>query len=52
MSEETEAVVLPHLDAFLSHLEKERRLSVYTVRNYSQAIRDFSQWMKRNTRWD
>lgn len=52
MSEETEAVVLPHLDAFLSHLEKERRLSVYTVRNYNQAIRDFSQWMKRNTRWD
>ena len=52
MTEEMAKVVLPHLDAFLSHLEKERRLSAYTVRNYSQAIRDFAQWMKRNTRWD
>ncbi|MCB1121364.1 MAG: tyrosine recombinase XerC [Verrucomicrobiae bacterium] len=40
------------LPAFLSHLEKERRASKYTLRNYRQAIRDFSLWMKDNTRWD
>ena len=40
------------LDAFLKHLETERRLSAHTVRNYSQAIRDFSCWIKQNTRWD
>tara|TARA_B100001123_G_scaffold319526_1_gene358219 strand:+ start:1351 stop:2277 length:927 start_codon:yes stop_codon:yes gene_type:complete len=37
---------------FLSHLEKERRLSNYTVRNYGQAIRDFCIWMKDKSRWD
>ena len=52
MTEETGDILVPHLDAFLSHLEKERRLSAYTVRNYSQAVRDFSLWMKNNTRWD
>ena len=52
MSEETQEVVIPHLEKFLSHLEKERRLSAYTVRNYGQAIRDFSLWMRKNTRWD
>lgn len=46
------SVQIVALDAFLSHLEKERRLSDYTVRNYGQAIHDFSVWMKSNTRWE
>ncbi len=46
------SVQIVELDAFLSHLENERRLSDYTVRNYGQAIRDFSVWMKANTRWE
>ena len=52
MTQEETVPVILELDAFLAHLEKERRLSGYTVRNYSQAIRDFSGWMKKNTRWD
>ena len=52
MTEELADSLIKGLDPFLSHLEKERRLSTYTVRNYKQAIRDFSIWMKANTRWD
>lgn len=52
MTEGVKETVVPHLEEFLTHLEKERRLSAYTVRNYGQAIRDFSRWMKENTRWD
>ncbi len=43
---------IPELTAFLNNLAQERRLSEYTVRNYGQAIRDFSVWMKANTRWE
>ncbi|MCZ6671306.1 MAG: tyrosine recombinase XerC [Verrucomicrobia bacterium] len=49
--EDTHASVA-QLKPFLSHLEMERRLSAYTVRNYGQAIRDFSNWMRENTHWD
>ena len=52
MTEESPDLLIKGLDRFLLHLEKERRLSAYTVRNYGQAIRDFSIWMKANTRWD
>jgi len=52
VTEESPDLLIKGLDPFLSHLEKERRLSAYTVRNYGQAIRDFSFWMKANTRWD
>lgn len=45
-------VLESHLAEFLNHLERERRLSGYTVRNYRQSIRDFCMWMKDNTRWD
>lgn len=31
---------------FLLHLEKERRLSPRTVRNYAQAVRAFASWLK------
>lgn len=33
------------LDPFLDHLEKERRYSQYTVRNYRQAFEDFYAWL-------
>ena len=45
-------LIVLELDSFLSHIKMERRLSAYTVRNYGQAIRDFSSWMKQYTRWD
>jgi integrase/recombinase XerC len=32
------------LDPFLEYLEKERRYSLYTVRNYRQALEDFVTW--------
>ncbi len=32
------------LDAFLEHLQSERAASVYTGRNYRQALREFSRW--------
>jgi len=41
-----------NIDAFLRHLEKERRMSAYTVRNYRTAIRDFCNWMKAEARWN
>lgn len=52
MDERQADVPLLALDDFLNHLEKERRLSAYTVRNYGQAIRDFARWMRQNTHWD
>ena len=36
------------LAPFLEHLEKERRYSRYTVRNYRQAFEDFWRWLARN----
>src|SRR4051812_2947649 len=34
----------PHTDAFLKYLETERGASVYTLRNYSQALQEFARW--------
>ena len=31
---------------FLDHLERERRLSKYTVRNYRQALENFFGWLR------
>ena len=39
------AVVAEWLTPFLDHLAKERRYSVYTVRNYRQAFEDFHAWL-------
>jgi integrase/recombinase XerC len=36
------------LTPFLDHLAKERRYSVYTVRNYRQAFEDFWAWLTRS----
>ncbi len=41
-------VVTDWLEPFLAHLEKERRYSRYTVRNYRQAFEDFWRWLARS----
>ncbi len=53
MSEEQQSEVKEPtcVGQFLLHLEKERRLSPRTVRNYGQAIRAIAQWLKENG-WD
>ncbi len=40
------AVVAEWLQPFSDYLEKERRYSAYTVRNYRQAFEDFHRWLK------
>ena len=37
---------------FSDYLEKERRYSRYTVRNYRQAFEDFHRWLVEAGRWD
>src|SRR6187402_3048085 len=39
------AVAAEWLQPFLDHLAKERRYSVYTVRNYRQAFEDYHRWL-------
>jgi integrase/recombinase XerC len=41
-----EKVVTEWLQPFLDYLAKERRYSVYTVRNYAQAFGDFYHWLQ------
>jgi len=41
-------IVEEWLAPFLDYLEKERRYSRYTVRNYRQAFEDFWRWLVRN----
>lgn len=38
------------LQPFLDFLAKERRYSAYTVRNYRQAVEDFTSWLKQTGR--
>lgn len=38
----------PELEAFITHLTMERRLSANTVRNYRQAVVRFSGWLEKN----
>lgn len=55
MSEATIDVSSPSesiwVDRFVSHLQLERRLSVYTSRNYEQALRRFFRWMRTQRKW-
>ncbi len=44
------ALVGEWLTPFLDFLAKERRYSVYTVRNYRQTFEDFSAWLKQSGR--
>ena len=39
-------------EPFADFLEKERRYSRYTVRNYRQAFEDFYRWLVAEGRWD
>lgn len=42
---------IPHLDAFASHLALERRVSDYTVRNYTAAVENFVVWLEEAGKW-
>jgi len=44
------AVAAEWLQPFLDYLAKERRYSVYTVRNYRQAFADFHHWLSQSGR--
>lgn len=50
-SEQPKLVLPPYVDEFLIHLEKERRLSDKTVRNYRHAIECFAKWLKKEQGW-
>ena len=42
---------IPHLDAFADQLALERRVSNYTVRNYTAAVVHFTEWLEANGQW-
>ena len=46
-----ESVARDWLDPFLAYLEKERRYSAYTLRNYRHAFEDFYLWLNRSGLW-
>ena len=46
-----ESVIHDWLDPFLVYLEKERRYSAYTLRNYRHAFEDFYLWLNRSGLW-
>jgi integrase/recombinase XerC len=57
VTDETNAESLPEsvardwLEPFLVYLEKERRYSPYTLRNYRQAFEDFYGWLQSSGLW-
>lgn len=42
---------IPHLDDFIKHLALERRVSDYTVRNYTAAVKNFVSWLEQSGKW-
>ena len=42
---------IPHLDSFIQHLTLERRVSDYTVRNYTAAVENFVGWLEEAGKW-
>lgn len=42
---------IPYLEAFIAHLRLERRVSDYTVRNYSAAVANFVGWLEDAGKW-
>jgi integrase/recombinase XerC len=48
---ETPAPEVAWLASFVAFLEKERRYSAYTVRNYSAAVLSFFEWLRADRRW-
>ncbi|MFT3867123.1 MAG: tyrosine recombinase XerC [Nibricoccus sp.] len=47
-----ESVARDWLEPFLTYIEKERRYSVYTLRNYRHAFTDFYVWLQESGLWD
>lgn len=48
---ESETIKVPHLDAYLEHLEFQRRLSKNTVRNYRKAVLIFVEYLISEGEW-
>ena len=48
---ESETIKIPHLDAYLEHLEFQRRLSKNTVRNYRKAVLIFVEYLSSEGQW-
>lgn len=42
---------IPYLEAFIAHLRLERRVSDYTVRNYTAAVANFAEWLEEAGKW-
>ncbi|MGE9290418.1 MAG: tyrosine recombinase XerC [Puniceicoccales bacterium] len=51
MSDEKPATTIPELEAFLSHLVGERRMSPATVRNYRLAVERYLEWLGESEDW-
>lgn len=43
---------IPHLDAYANHLALERRVSDYTVRNYTLAVENLVRWLEEAGKWE
>ncbi len=48
---ESETIKVPHLEAYLEHLEFQRRLSKNTVRNYRKAVLIFVEYLVSEGEW-
>ena len=48
---ESDTTKIPHLDAYLEHLEFQRRLSKNTVRNYRKAVILFVEYLRSEGEW-
>lgn len=48
---ESETIKIPHLDAYLEHLEFQRRLSKNTVRNYRKSVLIFVEYLVSESEW-
>lgn len=42
---------IPYLEAFIAHLRLERRVSDYTVRNYTAAVANLVDWLEEAGKW-
>ena len=48
---ESDTKKVPHLDAYLEHLQYQRRLSKNTVRNYRKAVLIFVEYLVSEGEW-
>lgn len=49
--EDPKKVIIPHLDSYLEHLQFERRLSEYTVRNYRKSVSTLVEYLIAEGQW-